>query len=61
MDQRVTDAWAHRQDRIFPPEQGSRVTLKLRAAGWKGLLWERLIQFPPEPKGVDEAGTVRYG
>ena len=61
MDRRVTDAWARRQDRIFPPEQGVRVTSKLRAVGWKGLLWERLIQFPPEPKGVDKAGTVRYG
>ncbi len=61
MDQRLTDAWARRQDRIFPPEQGFRVISKLRAVGWKGLLWERLIRFPPEPKGVDGAGTVRHG
>ena len=61
MDRRVTEAWARRPDRIFPPEQGIRVTSKLRAIGWKGLLWERLIQFPPEPKGVGEAGAVGHG
>jgi len=61
MDQRVAEAWARRSDRIFPPEQGFRVASKLRALGWKGLLWERLLQFPPEPKGADDVGTVRHG
>ena len=61
MDRRLSEAWASRQDRIFPPEQGTRVASKLRALGWKGLLWDRLIQFPPEPKGVDGAGTVKHG
>jgi hypothetical protein len=61
MDRRVTEAWARRPDRVFPPERGFRVTRKLRALGWKGLLWERLIQFPPEPKGVAEAGKISHG
>lgn len=47
MDQRVTEAWARRPDRVFPPEHGFRVTSKLRALGCKGLLWERLIKLPP--------------
>ena len=61
MDRHLTEAWARRQDRIFPPERGARITAKLRAMGWKGLLWERLVQFPPEPKGTDGSRMVSHG
>lgn len=61
MDQRLTEAWARRQDRVFPPERGARVTAKLRAMGWKGLLWERLVQFPPASEGTDGSRMVSHG
>jgi radical SAM superfamily enzyme YgiQ (UPF0313 family) len=48
MERHVTEAWAGRQDRVFPPQRGQRVVAKLRAAGWKGLLWDRMIAFGPD-------------
>ena len=64
MDRRLTEAWARRPDRVFPPQRGYCVTSKLRSLGWKGLLWERLIaRWPSEStsEGVGEAGTVEHG
>jgi radical SAM superfamily enzyme YgiQ (UPF0313 family) len=48
MECQIAQSWAGRQDRVFPPETGQRIVASLRAAGWKGLLWERLIGFPPD-------------
>ncbi len=48
MDHHVAKCWAGRQDRVFPPQRGQRVVAMLRASGWKGLLWERLISFPSD-------------
>ena len=48
MDQQLTEAWIGRHDRVFPPQEGQRVAASLRAFGWKGLLWERLIRFPSD-------------
>jgi hypothetical protein len=45
MDRTVTDAWAGRIDRVFPPQDGQRIVTKLRAQGMKGLLWDRLVSF----------------
>ncbi|MFC1761997.1 lipid biosynthesis B12-binding/radical SAM protein [Planctomycetota bacterium] len=45
MDRTVTDAWAGRMDRVFPPQDGQRIVAMLRAQGMKGLLWDRLIAF----------------
>ncbi|MCP4450379.1 MAG: radical SAM protein [Planctomycetes bacterium] len=45
MNQALNDAWTHRADRIFPPHEGQRSALSLRASGWKGLLWENLIDL----------------
>jgi len=45
MDRTVTEAWAGRMDRIFPPQDGQRIVAKLRAQGMKGLLWDRLVSF----------------
>ena len=42
------EAWAGRQDRIFPPHEAQRAAAMLRAFGWKGLLWDRMIQFPSQ-------------
>jgi len=56
MDRHVTEAWADRQDRVFPPQRGHRVVAMLRASGWKGLLWERMITFPP-----DEVSQIAEG
>ena len=64
MDRRLTEAWARRPDRVFPPQRGYCVTAKLRSLGWKGLLWERLIaRWPSETtsEGVGDAGTVEHG
>lgn len=47
MERQVVEAWAGRRDRIFPPHEGQRTAAVLRGFGWKGLLWERIIQFPP--------------
>ncbi len=46
MEQQIAESWAGRQDRIFPPGKGRQMAAVLRAFGWKGLLWERLIPFP---------------
>ncbi|MBN1506046.1 MAG: radical SAM protein [Sedimentisphaerales bacterium] len=46
MEQQVTESWAGRRDRIFPPHEGQRAAAILRSFGWKGLLWERMIRFP---------------
>jgi radical SAM superfamily enzyme YgiQ (UPF0313 family) len=56
MDCHVTESWAGRQDRVFPPQRGQRVVAMLRASGWKGLLWERMISFPS-----DEVSQVAKG
>jgi radical SAM superfamily enzyme YgiQ (UPF0313 family) len=48
MERQVTESWAGRQDRIFPPHKGQRAAAVLRAFGWKGLLWDRMIQFPSQ-------------
>jgi radical SAM superfamily enzyme YgiQ (UPF0313 family) len=45
MDNYVTKAWAHKQDRVFPPEKGQTVVTALRSMGYKGLLWERMVDF----------------
>jgi hypothetical protein len=41
----VSESWAGRRDRIFPPHEGQRTAAVLRAFGWKGLLWDRMIRF----------------
>jgi radical SAM superfamily enzyme YgiQ (UPF0313 family) len=46
MEQQVSASWAGRRDRIFPPHEGQRAAAVLRAFGWKGLLWDRMIRFP---------------
>ncbi len=45
MDRQLTEAWADRRDRVFPPREGQRVVAMLRAFGWRGLIWDRLIDF----------------
>jgi len=46
MERQVSQSWAGRRDRIFPPHEGQRAAAVLRAFGWKGLLWDRMIRFP---------------
>ncbi len=46
MERQVSESWAGRRDRIFPPHEGQRAAAVLRAFGWKGLLWDRMIRFP---------------
>ena len=45
MEQQVTESWAGRLDRLFPPHEGQRAATILRGFGWKGLLWDRMVQF----------------
>ncbi len=46
LERQVSQSWAGRRDRIFPPHEGQRAAAVLRAFGWKGLLWDRMIRFP---------------
>ena len=46
MEQRIESAWAGRYDRVFPPEAGTRMANALRAFGYKGLLWDKLLDYP---------------
>jgi radical SAM superfamily enzyme YgiQ (UPF0313 family) len=46
MERQVSESWAGRRDRVFPPHEGQRAAAVLRAFGWKGLLWERMIRLP---------------
>jgi radical SAM superfamily enzyme YgiQ (UPF0313 family) len=48
MEQTVAQAWKDRQDRVFPPGEGQRISARLRAMGLKGLLWDRLVGFPQD-------------
>jgi radical SAM superfamily enzyme YgiQ (UPF0313 family) len=48
MERQVSESWVGRRDRIFPPQEGQRAAAVLRAFGWKGLLWDRLIRFGEE-------------
>jgi radical SAM superfamily enzyme YgiQ (UPF0313 family) len=43
MDNHIAQSWARRRDRVFPPSKGQRMVETLRALGYKGLLWERII------------------
>ena len=43
MDNYITQSWARRRDRVFPPSKGQRIVETLRSLGYKGLLWERMI------------------
>ncbi|MCK5803184.1 MAG: cobalamin-dependent protein [Lentisphaeria bacterium] len=45
MDRRVEEAWSGRNDRIFPPEDGTRTVALLHSLGWKGLLWDTMVKF----------------
>ena len=45
MDNYITEAWAKRPDRVFPPEKGQAIVTTLRKMGYKGLLWERMVSF----------------
>ncbi len=46
LERELTRAWAGRADRVFPPVEAARTVLRLREAGCKGLLWDRLDSFP---------------
>ncbi|MCL5279312.1 MAG: cobalamin-dependent protein [Planctomycetes bacterium] len=61
MERQVLEAWAGRRDRIFPPQQGQRAAAVLRAFGWKGLLWDRLICFPSGVARGPERDEPRAG
>lgn len=52
MEKLLTESWSGRSDRVFPPEQGSRIVAKLRGFGWKGLLWDRMIRFDSDSDGA---------
>lgn len=42
----LTRGFADRRDRIFPPSEGQDRMNVLRRFGYRGLLWDTLIQFP---------------
>jgi radical SAM superfamily enzyme YgiQ (UPF0313 family) len=46
MEQQVVQSWSGQRGRIFPPHEGQQAASVLRAFGWKGLLWDRMIRFP---------------
>jgi len=47
MDLAIETSFYRRKDRIFPPEQGMIRMKALKAFGFKGLLWDMILQAAP--------------
>ncbi len=45
MNRRITEAFTGRRDRIFPPEEGQMRMQVMTNFGYKGLLWNKLVDF----------------
>ncbi|MFZ1613775.1 MAG: lipid biosynthesis B12-binding/radical SAM protein [Holophaga sp.] len=49
MNAMILDAFQGRRDRFFPPEASNRVRSTMLRFGYRGLLWDSLVQFPKTP------------
>ncbi len=45
MNDTIKNAFEGRMDRIFPPSEGARLMKKMNSLGYRGLLWDRLVNF----------------
>ncbi len=45
MNDTIENAFQGRMDRIFPPSEGARLMKKMNSLGYRGLLWDRLVNF----------------
>ncbi len=50
MNQRITESFAGRMDRIFPPSAGLEKMREMKALGFRGLMWDRIVRFPRKLK-----------
>lgn len=50
MNQMITDSFRNRRDRIFPPVEAQKRMAIMYRFGYRGLLWDTLIKFPPHPR-----------
>lgn len=51
MNAAILKGFHGRRDRIFPPSDGQVRMSVMQRFGFRGILWDRLIAFPPEGKG----------
>jgi hypothetical protein len=51
MNAAILKGFQGRRDRIFPPSEGQVRMAVMQRFGFRGILWDRLIAFPPEGKG----------
>ena len=58
MNLAITQAFRRRRDRIFPPEEGRRRHQTLSRMGYKGLLWDTLLQHRPALHPANADRTV---
>ena len=49
MNAMIAKAFGRRRDRIFPPEISQEKRDMMRRFGFRGLLWNTIIQFPKDP------------
>jgi len=50
MDIKIEQAFSQRKDRFFPPEKGQMRMKALQVFGFKGLLWDMILQTSPTRK-----------
>ncbi len=54
MNARIKASFGGRRHRVFPPSEGQLKRDVMHRFGYKGLLWDTLIQFPKEPAQAGE-------
>jgi lipid biosynthesis B12-binding/radical SAM protein len=54
LNETIAAAFRGRRDRVFPPSEGQRKLEVMHRFGYRGLLWDTLIQFPKEPAQAGE-------
>jgi lipid biosynthesis B12-binding/radical SAM protein len=56
MNARILASFRGRRDRVFPPTEGQERRAVMTRFGYRGLLWDTLIQFPKAPAQADGPG-----
>lgn len=57
MDHKIEQAFFRRKDRFFPPDKGQMRMKALHAFGFKGLLWDRILQITPRKRQINKSAT----
>ncbi|OQY17929.1 MAG: lipid biosynthesis B12-binding/radical SAM protein [Desulfobacteraceae bacterium 4572_35.1] len=50
MNQQILEAFNGRRDRIFPPSAGQEQMTMMNNFGFKGILWDQMVNFGDKPK-----------